>query len=718
MRTPIEHRESDLSADDPDDPQDPPASIDDDDDAGTSDEPEFRTVVETQPSTGLEAQRDLDRQTPGFGTSVDLRDPSGARPDDALGEVVARTPGAHVRSAGGLGQFSAVSLRGSSAQQVGIFTDGIPLGDSFGGLVNLSDIPLDGLSRIDIYRGHVPAVFGGATLGGAINLISTPRWGRRSAGIRAGYGSFGSRQVGTYLSVPLRPNLQFTTRLSYAGAQGDFQYYDDASTPLVTADDRTLTRRNNDYDRVLGQVRVDAERGPVRYSVQQGYVGRWSGIAGPVGAPSGASTLGTQGLRTTGSVQHTAFGRPGGRIGAWFGLGLRRQRFEDPRGELGPGANDQRLDSLDVYASPRWRTPLWKGAFVGLSADVRPEWIDVRESVGSGLASGDATRSRIRTGVGVELEQFLFDRRVRIVPIVRVDALHSRFAVAAGQGEIDDEGEDVFELGTSPRIGTRIRLVGPLELRGSVGRYFRAPTLLELFGDRGYAVGNEGLRSERGTNVDGGLVLDHQGSGLELYGQLAGFASWSEDLIAWIAAGRITRAVNLAAARVRGMEASVHLLPASRRISLDAHYTFTDAVDRGPDPTFRDQPLPGRPRHDAFVRATVGFTTTIRGVAIEPRLLSTAEFIAGTRLDPSGRFEIPPRFLQGLGGELHVARRVHWALEVRNLLDVRTAAVTFPVGQRRPTPVPLSDFIGFPLPGRSVWTTLTIDLQQPEDDSP
>jgi hypothetical protein len=53
---------------------------------------------------------------------------------------------------------------------------------------------------------------------------------------------------------------------------------------------------------------------------------------------------------------------------------------------------------------------------------------------------------------------------------------------------------------------------------------------------------------------------------------------------------------------------------------------------------------------------------------------------------------------------------VHLSVEVRNLLDVRTAAVLFPIAGSRPTPLPVSDFIGYPLPGRSVWAQLVLDF--------
>ncbi len=672
-------------------PTDAPASADADD---------FRTVVE-QRTDPQEDQRALDRDTPGFGTAIDLRTRNGAQPDDDLGEVLARTPGAHVRSLGGLGQFSAVSLRGSSSQQVGVFADGVPLTDTFGGMLNLADLPLAALDRVDVYRGFVPVRYGGATLGGAIDLHGGAQADAPRTRLATGLGSFGGRQLSVQSTIPLPRDLQLSLNAGYAGARGDFPFYDDASTPTFTGDDATVRRRNNDYDRVLGRVRLDGERGHVHAHVQQWALVRRSGIAGPIGAPSTAARLDTAALRTIAGVEHRAFGRPGGRLEGRVGLGLRTQRFDDPNAELGPGANDQRVRTVDLYASPRWRTPLWSGAFASVTADVRPEWVEVDERAQVGLADTDATGGRVGVGVGAQVEQFLADRRVRIVPAVRVDGLASRF----DDGALDRRAE----VGLSPRLGTRFRLPGPLEARASVGRYFRPPTLLELFGDRGYVVGNNDLTAERGTAVDGGFVLDHAGSRLSVYGQVAGFASWSEDLITWVSAGRVSRAVNLASARVRGVETAVQL-DALERFGVEGSYTFTDAVDRSEDAVTRNQPLPGRPRHDATASAWVGRTWTPRGVTIEPRLRSGVDVTAGTRLDTAGRYVVPTRVLQRVAVELHVGGRIHWALEVRNLLDQRTGTVTLPVGDARPVPVAIGDYLGFPLPGRSVWSTVAIDF--------
>ena len=697
---------------DPDDAEESPRA---EPDAPVAVEPEtpYRTVVQAREDTdGLDAQRRLDARSPGFATVVDLERESGARPSDGLAEVVARTPGASVRSIGGLGQFSSVSLRGSAPQQVQLFIDGVPIGGSLAGLSNLDDVPLDGLTRLEIYRGHVPVAFGGATLGGAIDLVSAPGDAPVSR-IAGGVGSFGARQTRFDLVRPLPERngrrAHVSARFGYAGAQGDFPYFDDGGTPHNTLDDATRRRVNNHYDRVQGQLRLDSHRGRWRIGLHEIVQYKEQGIAGSARAPTRGMQLDSTVARTIFTARRTQLGRPGGNLEWVSGFAADHRRFQDPLAEIGL-RDDQRTTSLDGYLSPRIRLALWHGAFVRIVADQRTEWVRVDQRAPSAATSGDSIRLRAGQGVGAELEQFLFDRRWLVVPGVRVDALVNRFAVGPGEGELDDRGRNDHVIGWSPRLGTRLRVVSGVELRGSIGRYFRPPTLMELFGDQGWVVGNEGLRPETGHSLDGGVVLDRQWGGLEAYGQVAAFATWSRDLIQWINAGLVARPDNVAAARIRGVETSVLLQPRSRIVDLQANYTLLDTEDRSDDPARRGQTLPGRPRHEAFVRSSAGRVWWSGGRAYEPRVFYTVELVAGTFLDPSGRHELPPRSIQGLGGELHVAHKVHLAVEVRNLLDVRTAFVTLPVAGARPQRVPVSDFLGFPLPGRSLWATIRIDM--------
>jgi vitamin B12 transporter len=673
----------------------------------------YRTVVDPAASSdGLDAQREIDARSPGFATSIDPQ-AHGGPPGDAMAVMLSRAPGATVRSIGGLGQFAAVSLRGSAAQQVPIFLDGVPITGSLAGLVDLSVLPVDGLGRIDIYRGHVPVEFGAAAMGGAIDLSSAAPTGTGRVGFGGGVGSFGARSSRAGVTMPLPRNVGFGAVAAYDGATGDFPYFDDGGTPTLTGDDTTLRRSNDDYDRLLAQVRVHHRRGDWTLAGGQLVTAKRQGIPGRVGMHAERARLHTVNARTTFRARKAPFGDPRGRLEWVLGLGAQDQRFRDPAGEVGIGIDDEHSVGLETYVSPRIRVRLWRGAWLGLVADQRTEWIAVRERASTIGTTGDARRGRLWFGTGAELEQFLFDRRWLLVPSVRVDAIASRFAVPLGTGEQDDEGTDDLAAGVSPRLATRVTALAGVSLRATVGRAFRPPNLSELFGDRGYIVGNEGLRPERSLSVDGGVVLDRRVGAATLYAQAAGFGVWADDLIQWVAAGPVTRPINVEGARLSGLELSGMFVPDRRFVTLDANYTLLHSENLGPDPAVRGQPLPGRPRHELYVHGSSGGRVLVGGISLEPRVSYTVEVIAGTRLDTSGRLELPARAIQGVGAELHVADRVHLSAEVRNLLDVRTAVVTLPVAGARPTLMPISDFLGFPLPGRSVWVALSIDLAIP-----
>src|SRR3989442_3256626 len=87
-------------------------------------------------------------------------------------ELLREAVGVQVKSLGG--EFATVSIRGSSAEQVVIYLDGVPLNHALGGGVNLADLPLGQVESIEVYRGFTPAGLPAASIGGA-GLIHTRR---------------------------------------------------------------------------------------------------------------------------------------------------------------------------------------------------------------------------------------------------------------------------------------------------------------------------------------------------------------------------------------------------------------------------------------------------------------------------------------------------------------------------------------------------------------
>lgn len=677
----------------------------------------YRTVVEDEDEDEPgAAQRDLDARTPGFATAVDLDREAAQAGGDSLPALVARTPGATVRSVGGLGQFSSVSLRGSAPQQVAVFIDGVPVADAAAGIVDLGSQPIDGFGRLEIYRGYVPVAFGSAAIGGAIDLRGAPAWDGAGLTAYGGRGSFGASEVRAAVRGPLgkEQDTAGAITVGYAGATGDFRFVDDGGTPDLRGDDSITRRSNNDYDRVGVHGRLDHRRGPWRFAVQPIVVFKEQGVPGPAAAQSRAVRLSTTTARTIVTARRYDVGGPGGRVDWRLGLGVVHQRYRDPLGEVGLALDDQRQLGVDVYLSPRARLPLWRGAYLGLVADQRLEHLAVDQRAPTAGASGDAIRRRAAWGAGVELDQFLARGRVRVVPSIRIDALANRFAVPAGAGQVADQGRRSTTLGIAPRLGTRVRLWPGVELRGSGGRYFRPPNLTELFGNRGYLVGNEGLSAERGESVDGGLTVDRalgRRRPVYLYASVAGFATWSDDLIQWVNAGAVVRPTNIAGARIRGLESALALVPAVPYLTLHANYTRLDTRNDADDPSVRGRPLPGRPRHELWARGSAGLPSRLGRHELWSRLAYTVELQSGTALDPAERLVLPPRFLQGLGVELSLDQRIHLRADVRNLLDVRTTTATLAqVGGARPRATSFVDFLGYPLPGRSLWVSLRVDL--------
>lgn len=84
--------------------------------------------------------------------------------------ILAKTVGITVRSSGGVGSASRLSVRGLEGKRIGFFIDETPLNDQ-SDFLDLNDIPVDMIDRIEIYKGVVPSKFGGSSMGGAVNIV-------------------------------------------------------------------------------------------------------------------------------------------------------------------------------------------------------------------------------------------------------------------------------------------------------------------------------------------------------------------------------------------------------------------------------------------------------------------------------------------------------------------------------------------------------------------
>ena len=101
-------------------------------------------------------------------TVIDLSNMRGTV--SSVQDILIKTVGVTIRSSGGVGSASRLSVRGLEGKRIGFFIDELPLSEQTD-YIDINDIPVDMIDRIEIYKGVVPARFGGASLGGAVNII-------------------------------------------------------------------------------------------------------------------------------------------------------------------------------------------------------------------------------------------------------------------------------------------------------------------------------------------------------------------------------------------------------------------------------------------------------------------------------------------------------------------------------------------------------------------
>ena len=108
-------------------------------------------------------------------------------------DILAKTVGITLRTSGGVGSSSRISVRGLEGKRIGFFIDELPMTEQTDYL-DINDIPVDMIDRIEIYKGVVPARFGGSSLGGAINIVIR-EYPDKYADLSYGYESFNTHKA-------------------------------------------------------------------------------------------------------------------------------------------------------------------------------------------------------------------------------------------------------------------------------------------------------------------------------------------------------------------------------------------------------------------------------------------------------------------------------------------------------------------------------------------
>ncbi|MFQ5876282.1 MAG: TonB-dependent receptor [Acidobacteriota bacterium] len=593
-----------------------------------------------------------------------------------LPELLREAVGVQIKSLGGA--FATVSIRGSSAEQVVVYLDGVPLNRALGGAVNLNDLPLGQVESIQIYRGTTPASLSSASIGGAVLIRTRRAREKRSATASVGFGSFDTGELTGFVSGTAG-HADLSIGFDALRTDGDFTFRDNNGTPFTAADDGDSRRTNNDRRRLHLTGRASFALGRrARLDLSTDLLGAENGVPGLDARQSEHARFETSRLLTRAGLEVPEL--LGGRLLLRGALDHTRYRegLSDPFGEISflPTETDTRIASFGqevglVLVATRRQA-------VSVLASHRRETAEL-DGDGPGAPDGGAA-SRDLVVATIEDQISLAGDRLVINPSLRHERWENRFrpgegAVVVPQSLRGSDGR------TNGRIGLRWRIGTGLTFKANAGRFLRLPDFIELFGNAGSILGNPALRPESGRTVDLGIAATRRptaGTLRRARVELTLFETRAEDLIIFEPkAQSIVIARNIPGARIRGIELSI-ALAAGPRLSGSLNATHQRAVDESGGPS-DGKLLPGRPIDELSARAGIDIG---RGHLYYEFTYVGENFVDRQNIDSEA---LPPRYLHDVGYRLDLPHGLRVVLEVRNLGNERTF-----------------DVARFPLPGRSV----------------
>jgi len=641
------------------------------------------------------------------------------RPDEltsratSVTEVLDQSVGVTVKQYGGLGSFSTVSIRGSSSEQVSVYLDGVLLNRAVSGVVNLADIPLDSVEKIEVYRGSSPARFGAEGIGGVVNIITKKAGPSRTVDAGYSFGSFETHRANLLLAQTFK-RVNYSILYNRIQSEGDFEFKDDRGTTYNKNDDSWTHRRNNDFhaDDVLVKTTLDLPSN-MTLDISSDTFKKKQGIPGIGTYQSRRAELAT--LRNLSQLRLTkdSLFSPALRAELLVSYSFQRQEFEDRFGEIGIGRQDNEDDTKTLTTRLFFSWLVGTSHIVNLMGEVRRETYQSEDRLASCdeqdtvkrigylygfTGSARAGQKKGRTSekqkrytctLSLEDEMVLFSERLVLNPSVKYSWYDNDFGgavpfsalpISPEQNKTDDH--------LSRKVGALLRLTDRLTLKANVGKYYRIPNFHELFGDRGAIVGNTDLVAERGLNWDIGLTLT--GSPIpqivqSLHLEYAWFSSTIDNLILFIQnSQRTSVAMNISRAKISGHELFWRIR-LRWPVLISGNYTYQDTEDRSDVAFWKGNHLPGRPKHELFNRIEV-FTARFR-------LFHELDVIGENYLDRANVRKISGRTVQNLGCSWTPTEKVTLTVEVKNITDRHT-----------------EDVAGYPLPGRAYFAAVDLKL--------
>lgn len=494
----------------------------------------------------------------------------------SVADAIRYFSGIQIKDYGGVGGLKTVNIRSMGTQHVGVFYDGVQLGNAQNGQIDLGRFSMDNMEAISVYNGQKSNIFQSAkdfASAGAVYMTTRrPRFeGSKRDNLRLSFktGSFGTANPAALWEHRFNDKLDAQVSAEYLYTTGRYKF----SYRKLNGYDTTEVRRNGDVSAVraeaglFGRINNGGWRAKVYYyDSERGYPG--AAVREEPGKFRHEDRQWDRNLFAQGSLRKNVGKRYSLMVNAKYAYDFLHY-LSDPREDVSTMYVDNHYHQQEAYLSAAnefritdwWRASLSADAqFNTLTADLTDFAYPTRLTLlGAAATAIDFERFKMQASL---LYTFVHD--------------HTRYAGAAA-GDRDE---------WTPTVIAQYKPLRNEELsfRAFYKRIFRMPTLNDLY----YTfIGNKYLNPEYTTQYNIGAIYGRnfrRGIVRRVEAQVDGYFNQVKDkIIAMPTSNQFQwTMLNLGYVEIVGVDASAQVQWQFGPVTVNSRlsYTYQEAQDR------------------------------------------------------------------------------------------------------------------------------------------
>lgn len=590
----------------------------------------------------------------------------------SLGDLLSQQAAIQIQQAGGSGSYSQIKIRGSSAKNTLIFLDGVPVNDGNSNTVDLSQIPLEQIESIQIYKSGIPLQMAGNYTGSAIYIQTRQFTTNKQATlgqISGELGSFGHQKLGIFHSGN-HPNWQHLISFSGLQADNNFEFNNDNGTDFNPYDDKLEKRQNAQSDNRNGLIKLGMTINPNhQLNLQWQGIDHTQHLADRINSNNNQAQLQTQRQQLGLNWQQHTWGNSLWQGQTHLTFVHDKQRYLDTESHIGLGKQD------NLTLQRKWRASQFLEHPIDLAA--WPNFYSEFALNASGQIEDYQTENQLRQTVPTQrnrktllmgTEWRLHYDNWHLTPAIQWQKLADTVPNSQ-QSDTQIQSED-----TTAQISLKWQASPTWDVFANIAQRIRQPSFSEKYSDQGYIVGNPNLKKEATLHHELGLNWQAPIQQQRLSGYLSSFFDDSQDkIITTYDARGIGRSENLSHAQIGGLEAQFQW-QSPFGFTLNSNATWQVSQTQSDYSAFDQQQIPNLPNHQ--------FNADLKQAFGKWSPFYHFQFSEGAFYDRANLLAVKTKRLHNLGVEYELTEGVITA-EAKNLLDEN-----------------YEDFNGYPTPGR------------------